>query len=65
VIPEAMDIDKGHVSVSSPLGRALLDKKPKERVTVVLPMGKRRLRIVKLETLHDSVQREVAADTVD
>jgi transcription elongation factor GreA len=63
VIPDAMDIDKGHVSVSSPLGRALLDKKPKDSVTVVLPMGKRRLRIVRLETLHDSVQQEVAADT--
>jgi transcription elongation factor GreA len=65
VIPDAMDIDKGHVSVSSPMGRALLDKKPKDTVTVVLPMGKRRLRIVRLETLHDSVQQEVAADTAD
>ena len=65
VIPDAMDVDKGHVSVSSPLGRALLDKKPKDTVTVVLPMGKRRLRIVRLETLHDSVQQEVAADTAD
>jgi transcription elongation factor GreA len=65
VIPDAMDIDKGHVSVSSPLGRALLDKKPKDTVTVLLPMGKRRLRIVRLETLHDTVQEEVAADAAD
>lgn len=65
VIPDLMDPDKGHVSVSSPLGRALLDRKPKETVTVVLPMGKRRLRIAKLETLHDAVQQEVAAEGAD
>jgi transcription elongation factor GreA len=65
VIPDAMDIDRGHVSVSSPLGRALLDKKPKDSVTVVLPMGKRRLRVVKLETLHDTVQEGVATDAAD
>jgi len=55
VIPDAMDVDQGHVSVSSPLGRALLDRKAKNTVEVRLPMGTRRLKILKLETLHDQV----------
>lgn len=55
VIPDAMDLDLGHVSVSSPLGRALLDRKAKETVEAKLPMGTRRLKIQKLETLHDQV----------
>lgn len=53
VIPDAVDIEDGHISVSSPLGRALMDAKEKDVVTVRLPMGSRELRIEKLQTLHD------------
>ncbi|MDH3455838.1 MAG: transcription elongation factor GreA [Gemmatimonadota bacterium] len=53
VIPDAVDLEDGHISVSSPLGRALLDKKVKNVVTVQLPVGTRRLRIKRLETVHD------------
>jgi transcription elongation factor GreA len=53
VIPDAVDLEDGHISVSSPLGRALLDKKVKNVVTVRLPVGTRRLRIKRLETVHD------------
>lgn len=56
VIPDAMDVDAGHISVSSPLGRAVLDRKAKEKVEVRLPMGVRRLKIEKLETFHDLVE---------
>ncbi|MBI3982949.1 MAG: transcription elongation factor GreA [Gemmatimonadetes bacterium] len=55
VIPDAMDMDEGHVSVSSPLGRGLLDGKPGDTVTVRLPAGTRKLKIVELATLHDQV----------
>jgi transcription elongation factor GreA len=55
VIPDAMDLDAGHISVSSPLGSALLGKTLKDTVSVQLPMGQRRLRIEKLVTLHDQV----------
>ncbi len=41
------------VSMASPLGKALLGKKVKERVEIVLPMGKRKLKVVDLETVHD------------
>ncbi len=35
------DIQKGKISVSSPLGRALLGKKPGDEVVVQAPGGKR------------------------
>ncbi len=53
VIPDVMDVDAGQVSVSSPLGRALLDRQVKDMVEVRLPMGARKLRIEKFTTLHD------------
>jgi transcription elongation factor GreA len=55
VIPDAMDLDAGHISVSSPLGSALRGTTLKDTVSVQLPMGQRRLRIEKLVTLHDQV----------
>ncbi len=58
VIPDAVELEEGHVSVSSPLGSAFLDKKPKDVVKVTLPIGTRRLRIVKLRTLHDGVKEK-------
>ncbi|HEX9581729.1 MAG TPA: transcription elongation factor GreA [Gemmatimonadales bacterium] len=58
VIPDAMDMDSGHVSVSSPLGRGLLDGKPGQTVTVRLPAGVRKLKIVELSTLHEQVENK-------
>ena len=53
VIPDAVNVEEGHISVSSPLGQALLDKKVKNVAKVQLPFGTRRLRIKKLVTMHD------------
>jgi transcription elongation factor GreA len=53
VIPDAMDVDKGHISVSSPLGRALLDLAVGEETTVQLPFGRRQLKIETLRTMHE------------
>ena len=55
VIPDGMDMDAGHVSVASPLGRALLDHKAGETVPVRLPAGARKLKILKVATLHQQV----------
>ncbi len=55
VIPDAMDFDKGHISVSSPLGQALLDHKAKDTVKVRLPMGERKLKILDVVTFHDQI----------
>ncbi len=41
------------VSVASPLGQALMGRKVKDKVEIVLPMGKRRLKVLQLATVHD------------
>lgn len=58
VIPDAMEFDTGQISVSSPLGRALLDRQVGDTVTVHLPAGSRKLKILELATLHDQAARE-------
>ena len=40
------------VSMASPLGKALLGGKVGETLTITLPMGKRKLKIVELVTVH-------------
>ncbi len=55
VIPDAMDFDGGQISVSSPMGQALLEKKVGETATVRLPGGTRKLKILELITFHDQV----------
>jgi transcription elongation factor GreA len=47
------DGDEMPVSMASPLGKALLGRKVKEKVDIVLPMGKRKLKIVDLVTVHE------------
>jgi transcription elongation factor GreA len=54
VLAEMMDIDAGHISLASPLGRALGGKKAGEEVSLRLPTGTRRLRIVNLLTTHQA-----------
>jgi transcription elongation factor GreA len=52
VLGEMADFDLGHISVGSPLGRALKDGKLGDEVDLRLPSGSRRLRIVDLVTVH-------------
>jgi transcription elongation factor GreA len=59
VIPDAVDVMDGCISVSSPLGRAFMDRQANDVVTVRLPMGRRELRIEKLMTLHDQAQKQL------
>lgn len=40
------DIEKGRISVSSPLGKAILGKKPGDELTVQVPGGKRAYELV-------------------
>ena len=53
VIPENMDFDRGHISVSSPLGRGLVDREVGDVAVVQLPAGVRKLKILTLRTMHD------------
>jgi transcription elongation factor GreA len=45
------------VSMASPLGKALLGTKVGQAVTIALPMGTRRLKVVDLETVHDLAEK--------
>ena len=61
VIPDTMDIDGGHVSVASPLGSALVEKKVGQVAEARLPFGTRKLKILKLQTLHDLAKEDLTA----
>ena len=41
------------VSMASPLGKSLVGGKVGDAVTIALPMGKRRLKIMELVTVHE------------
>jgi len=47
------------VSMASPLGKALLGGKVGEAVAITLPLGRRRLKIVDLETVHDLADKKI------
>jgi len=53
VTSEETDVTKGLISTTSPIGRALLNKRPGDTVEVVTPTGRRELEILKLSTVHD------------
>jgi len=53
VTSEESDFAAGKISTSSPIGRALLNKKVGDTATVVTPNGKREMEILKLCTIHD------------
>jgi len=49
-----MDFDAGHISLASPLGRALGGRKVGEEVSLRLPTATRHLRITELVTIHQT-----------
>lgn len=53
VMPEDADADKGFISTSSPIGRAILNKAEGDEVVVSTPGGSRTFEIIKLVTIHD------------
>ena len=53
VMPEDADGEKGLISTSSPIGRALLNKEEGDEVAVSTPNGARNFEIIKLVTIHD------------
>ena len=62
VTSEESDVAAGKISTTSPIGRALLNKKVGDEVIVVSPNGKRELEILKLSTIHDELTDEVVKD---
>src|SRR5215468_2375996 len=55
VTSEESDVAAGKISTTSPIGRALLNKKVGDEAVVVTPNGKREMEILSLTTIHDEV----------
>lgn len=54
VFGDAVDFEEGHVTMSSPIGRALVGKGVGDEVVLQLPGGTRRLKLIDLTTIHQS-----------
>lgn len=55
IFGDAEDFDEGQVTMSSPIGRALLGKKVGEVTLLRLPARTRKLKVVELATIHDEL----------
>jgi transcription elongation factor GreA len=53
VMPEESDAERGLISTSSPIGKAILNKEEGDEITVTTPSGTRTFDLVKLTTIHD------------
>ena len=53
VTSEESDVNRGLISTTSPIGRALIGKQVGDSVIVVTPNGKRELEVLTLKTIHD------------
>jgi transcription elongation factor GreA len=53
VFPEEADAGSGKISLTSPLGRALLSKGVGDDVEVQTPKGKRSFQVLELHTIHE------------
>jgi len=53
VFGDSVEFEEGHVSMSSPIGLALVGKAVGETTILKLPAMIRRLKIMKIKTIHD------------
>jgi transcription elongation factor GreA len=53
VSTEEADAEKGLISTTSPIGKALLNRKVGDEIEVVTPAGKKEFELVRLVTIHD------------
>ncbi len=56
VAGDYIDLEKGHISLDSPIGRGLLGAREGDEVTVRLPVGPRRFKVLELTTLPQQVE---------
>jgi transcription elongation factor GreA len=54
VTSEDVDVTKGMISTTSPIGRGLLGKKVGDTVKIQVPGGTREMEIVELITIHQT-----------
>jgi transcription elongation factor GreA len=62
VMSEESDVTIGKISTTSPIGRALLNKKVGDTAMVVTPGGSREMEILKLATMHDIAEAKLEAE---
>ena len=55
VTSEESDVAAGKISTTSPIGRALLNKKVGDTAIIITPNGKREMEVLSLTTIHDEV----------
>jgi len=53
VSSEEADAEKGMISTTSPIGRALLNRQVGDEVQVATPAGKKEFEVMRLVTIHD------------
>jgi transcription elongation factor GreA len=53
VTTEEADVEKGMISTTSPIGKALLNRKVGDEVQVATPSGQKEFEIVRLTTIHE------------
>jgi len=57
VAGDFIDLDAGHVSLASPIGRGLLGARTGQEVSVRLPVGERRYKVLDLVTLPQQLDK--------
>ena len=59
VTSEDVDVSKGLISTSSPIGRGLLGKRVGDEIKIQIPGGLREMEIIELWTIHEEVVVDV------
>jgi len=59
VFGDALEFQEGHVTMASPIGRALLGQGVGDVAFLRLPSMVRQLKVVELKTLHDVDERDI------
>ena len=57
MFPEEADVAAGNISLSSPLGRALVNRSVGDEIEVLTPKGKRHYQVVDLVTIHEKNEK--------
>jgi transcription elongation factor GreA len=55
VSTEEADVEKGLISTTSPIGKALLNRKVGDEIQVATPAGQKEFEVVRLVTIHEDV----------
>lgn len=55
-LPEASDVKLGRISLSSPIGKALMGRKEGDEVTIEIPTGQKHYEILKITAYQNTLQ---------